>query len=170
MTSQLLTDRLHLRPWLESDAPVLARLVAERGSGTPTAADRLARIRVELAESESTGIGLFAACPREGGDLVGYCGLIVGRASVAEPEIAYEFFRRVHGRGLATEAATAVLAAAAATGRRRLWSTVRGWNGPSLRVLEKLGFARHHTTTDERGDIVWLTRTLDGVGPDPSAG
>jgi hypothetical protein len=42
------------------------------------------------------------------GDVIGYCGLIVGHATVEEPEIAYELFRRVHGRGYATEAAGAV--------------------------------------------------------------
>ena len=53
-----------------------------------------------------------------------------------EPEIAYELFRRVHGHGYATEAGRAVAGAAAATGRKRLWSTVGSWNAPSLRVLE----------------------------------
>jgi RimJ/RimL family protein N-acetyltransferase len=84
----------------------------------------------------------------------------VGRASLEEPEIAYELFERVHGNGYATEAARAVLDAAAATGRTRLWSTVRDWNTASFRVLEKLDFERDHVTTDDRGDIVWLTRTL----------
>ena len=27
-------------------------------------------------------------------------------------------------------------------------------------VLEKLDFTRHHTTTEDRGEIVWLTRAL----------
>ena len=39
-------------------------------------------------------------------------------------------------------------------------STVRPWNAASLRVLEKLDFDRDHVTTDDRGEIVWLTRTL----------
>jgi RimJ/RimL family protein N-acetyltransferase len=73
---------------------------------------------------------------------IGYCGLIVGRATQEEPEIAFELFLRVHGLGFATEAGRAVVAAAAATGRSRLWSTVRAWNQLSLRVLEKLGFVR----------------------------
>lgn len=79
-----------------------------------------------------------------------------------EPEIAYELFRRVHGRGYATEAARAVVGAAVATGRKRLWSTVGSWNAPSLRVLEKLGFHRDHVDPDHdgRGEVIWLTRTL----------
>ena len=79
-----------------------------------------------------------------------------------EPEIAYELFRRVHGHGYATEAARAVVGAAVATGRKRLWSTVGGWNAPSLRVLEKLGFHRDHVGPDRdgRGEVIWLTRAL----------
>lgn len=107
------------------------------------------------------GLTLLPVCRRVEGDFIGYCGLIVGRATVDEPEIAYELFRRVHGRGYATEAAGAVLGAAVETGRRRLWSTVGSWNTPSLRVLEKLGFTRDHVSIDDRaGEVVWLTRSL----------
>lgn len=94
------------------------------------------------------------------GDFIGYCGLTVGRASVDEPEIAYELFRRAHGPGYATEAGFAVLDVAIATGPKRLWSTVRPWNAPSFRVLEKLGFQRDHVSTEDSGELVWLTRSL----------
>ncbi len=88
--------------------------------------------------------------------MIGYCGLIVGRATLEGPELAYELFRRAHGHGYATEAARAVLDAAFATGRERVRSTVRAWNAPSLRVLEKLGFRRERSVTDERGELVHL--------------
>lgn len=35
-----------------------------------------------------------------------------------------------------------------ATGRRQIWATVGGSNKTSLRVLEKIGFERHHETID----------------------
>jgi RimJ/RimL family protein N-acetyltransferase len=54
----------------------------------------------------------------------------------------------------------AVLAAAVATRRKRLWATVRSWNVASFRVLDKLGFERRHSTADERGDLVWNVRDL----------
>ena len=47
-----------------------------------------------------------------------------------------------------------------ATGRTRLWSTVRSWNTPSFRVLDKLGFQRDHVSADDQGELVWLTRAL----------
>jgi len=84
-----------------------------------------ARITTQLAAREQTGLALLPIFRRGEGDFIGYGGLIVGNASVDEPEIAYELLQRAHGCGYATEAARAVLEAAIATGRTRLWATVR---------------------------------------------
>jgi RimJ/RimL family protein N-acetyltransferase len=165
------TARLRLRPWEASDAEALHALWAERdprslrvldAEGRPTVDDLRANIADQVAATSQSGLALLAADRRLEGDFIGYCGLIVGRASHAEPEIAFELFRRVHNQGYATEAASAVIAAAAETGRTRLWSTVRVWNAPSLRVLEKLGFVRSNKVDKDpdRGDTVWLTRSL----------
>ncbi|MDX2645554.1 GNAT family N-acetyltransferase [Streptomyces sp. NPDC001902] len=160
MSFHLETERLILRPWAESDAAEFSALLSERGNGTPT----VERIRTAIAEllaaTESTGIALLPIQRRDEGDFIGYCGLIIGRSTLDEPEIAYELFQRAHGHGYATEAARAVLDAAIATGRKRLWSTVGTWNTPSLRVLEKLGFERDHVSTEDNGEVVWLTRSL----------
>ncbi|WP_328761126.1 GNAT family N-acetyltransferase [Streptomyces sp. NBC_00272] len=160
MPYHLETERLILRPWAESDAADFCALLAERGKGTPT----VERIRAAIAElltaTASTRIALLPIQRRNEGDFIGYCGLIIGRSTLEEPEIAYELFQRVHGRGYATEAASAVLDAAAATGRKRLWSTVGTWNTASLRVLEKLGFEPDHLSTEDNGEVVWLTRSL----------
>lgn len=160
MPPQLETARLMLRPWTESDVDAHRELVAERGNGMPSIEHNRQMIEDERAASALTGIALLAVIRRDVGDFIGYCGLTVGRASVDEPEIAYELFRQVHGQGFATEAASAVLDAAIVTGRKRLWSTVRPWNAPSFHVLDKLGFTRDHVSTDDRGELVWLTRSL----------
>jgi len=160
MASHLETERLILRPWADSDAADLRALHAERGTGTPTIEHIRALIAKQLAAT--TGIALLPIRRRAEGDFIGYCGLIVGRATLDEPEIAYELFRRAHGRGYATEAARAVLDAAAATGRNRLWATVGAENTASLRVLGKLGFERDHVSTEDSGEVVWLTRALRG--------
>jgi RimJ/RimL family protein N-acetyltransferase len=148
MSFQLGTTRLMMRPWDESDVDDYRALVVERdqrarslerGDLMPTAKNIRARITTQLAAREQTGLALLPIFRRDEGNFIGYCGLIVGNASVDEPEIAYEELQRAHGYGYATEAARAVLEAATATGRRRLWSTVRAWNAPSLRVLDKLG-------------------------------
>ncbi|MET9350069.1 GNAT family N-acetyltransferase [Streptomyces termitum] len=160
MPFHLETERLVLRPWAESDAPEFCSLLAERGEGKPPEERIRKAIGGFLAATETTGIALLPIVRRAEGDFIGYCGLIVGRASLEEPEIAYELFERVHGNGYATEAAAAVVEAARVTGRERLWSTVGTWNAPSLRVLEKLGFTRDRVTTEEKGEVFWLTRTL----------
>ena len=160
MSFHLHTKRLILKPWTLDDAEDVRALHAERGNGTPAIEDIRDLIAQGLAATSRSGIALLPIRRRDEGDFIGYCGLIVGRASIEEPELAYELLQRAHGRGYATEAADAVLDAAAATGRTRLWSTVRAWNTASFRVLEKLAFERDHITTDDRGELVWLTRTL----------
>ena len=154
------TERLTLRLRDEQDAAWYRDLVGERGEETPTleeATVRLARFR-DL--TIATGIGALTICRRAEGDAIGYCALIVGRASLDEPEIAYELLQRFHGHGYATEAAQALVVAAAATGRRRLWSTVGTWNTASLRVLEKIGFHRDHVVSGDNGEIVYMVRDL----------
>jgi RimJ/RimL family protein N-acetyltransferase len=160
MSFHLETERLTMRPWAESDADALRALHSERGNGTPTVEHTRTLITKQLTATATTGIALLPIRRRAEGDFIGYCGLIIGRATLDEPEIAYELFQRAHGRGYATEAASAVLDTATATGRKRLWSTVGVWNTASLRVLEKLGFERDHVSMEDSGEVVWLTRLL----------
>ena len=158
---ELGTERLILRLWDHSDAAGYRELVGERGDPLPTMDEALADIDGARASAPGRGIHLLTLRRRDDpGTFLGYCGLVIGRASIEEPEIAYELLRSAHGNGYATEAAKAVIAAAEATGRRRLWSTLRSWNTPSFRVLEKAGFYRDHVTTDDKGDVVWMTRSL----------
>ncbi|WP_432149901.1 GNAT family N-acetyltransferase [Streptomyces sp. bgisy029] len=160
MPFHLETERLVLRPWAESDAAEFSALLSERGNGAPTLERARTSIGELLAATARTGIALLPVQRRGEGDFIGYCGLIIGRTTLEEPEIAYELCRRAHGRGYATEAAGAVVDAAVVTGRKRLWSTVGTWNTPSLRVLEKLGFERDRVSTEENGEVAWLTRSL----------
>ncbi len=170
MASELFTDRLHLRAWRASDAETHRELWTERDprslrlidvDGRPTVEDLRERMAEQSADAQS-GLTLYAVERRVGAAFIGYCGLIVGHASAAEPEIAYELARRIHGNGYATEAARIVVAEAAATGRSRLWATVREWNAPSIRVLEKVGFRDSGCVTPDpdRGDTIWMTVDL----------
>ena len=110
------TDRLTLRLRDERDAEWYRELIGERGEDLPTIEEsttRLARFRDLTTE---LGIGALTICRRAERDAIGYCALIVGRGSLDEPEIAFELLQRFHGHGYATEAAQALVAAAAATG------------------------------------------------------
>lgn len=168
--ASLSTPRLRLRRWRPSDAEQHRALWAERdvrarrrigADGRPTV-EEMRQWLVANPLGADPGLGLLPIERRDTGEFIGYCGLIIGQASYEEPEIAYELIRRAHGHGYATEAGRAVVEAAAATGRRRLWATVREWNTASFHVLEKLGFNRtgRAETDPERGNSIWMTREL----------
>jgi RimJ/RimL family protein N-acetyltransferase len=174
MPTRLVTARFVLTPQEPADAGWLAALFTARGRGEVSvdeARERVARMHALTAEH---GIGAFVLRPRDGGPPVGYAAVVVGRGTVAEPELAFELLPEAHGRGYATEAARAVLDAAHATGRRRVWASVRPWNVASVRVADKLGFRRDHVTTDDDGDLVWYLHArvsfhdvpLDGLEPE----
>lgn len=165
MPIELMTPRLRLDAWRDEDIDDYDTLVHERDprtaaaphGGRPTRDELRETILRQQASHAETGIGLLVI--RTADRFAGYCGLIVGRASVAEPELAYELLRVNQGNGYATEAAGATVDAAAGTGRSRLWATVRSWNDASFRVLVKVGFEpTDRTTTDDFGDLVWCTR------------
>lgn len=157
MAFALETERLSLRLRESGDAPMVLQILGEHPGGTTARLeeieDRLAR---QAAAAHEAGFGLLTIRRRRDGEPIGYCGLIVGRGSFDEPEIAYEVLAAHQGHGYATEAARAVVDAAFRTGRRRLWSSVGDWNVASLRVLEKIGFRADHTVTGDAGSIVFM--------------
>ena len=159
MVFSLETERLKLQLRSPDDASWNLELLGEHEGGTTFTLNEVKR---RLAEQETTardsGIGLLTIKRRDLGDSIGYCGLVIGRRSFDEPEIVYELLRRFHGCGYATEAATAVITAAFATGRQRIWSTVRSSNLPSFRVLEKIGFHRDHGMFDDQGELIYMVR------------
>jgi RimJ/RimL family protein N-acetyltransferase len=164
MPTSLATDRLIMRLFSVDDAPLHAEMISERGPGarhhgaTVAAVEQI--IERLLREAAEHGFGLYVLERADDAGFIGYCGLIVGRASISEPEIAYELLSRFHGRGYATEAASAVVEAARATGRRRLVATVDPTNAASFRVLEKVGFAPGIRVGDEHDDYVVWERLL----------
>jgi RimJ/RimL family protein N-acetyltransferase len=161
MPLHIQTERLLLTPEKNEDAEWFMELLNERRTGTFTIEDARQRIAVMDATIESTGIGALVLRSRDNGEPLGYVAIIIGRGSLDEPELAYELLPRAQGKGFATEASRALLEAGFGTGRRRIWSTVRSWNAPSFRVLERLGFRRHHTTTDTDGELVWMVCERD---------
>jgi RimJ/RimL family protein N-acetyltransferase len=161
------TEHLYLKLRDECDAEWNHELLGEHEGGTTLSVhDVRLRLAEQRIQARSNGIGLLTMRRRADDEPLGYCGLILGRGSLDEPEIACELWRRFHGHGYATEAAHAVMDAAFATGRSRIWSTVGAWNGPSLRVLDKLGFRRDHETIIDHGRVVWLVR--DALGREPA--
>jgi len=62
---------------------------AEPGRPSPRTQDEEEqRLRDQRVEAEERGIGFLSIRRRAEGDVVGFCGLLVGRCSIDEPEIA----------------------------------------------------------------------------------
>ncbi|MBG6216169.1 RimJ/RimL family protein N-acetyltransferase [Arthrobacter sp. CAN_A6] len=171
MPCDLETERLRLRQLREDDSQTVRELWLERDPRVPRRIDRFGRpsiediqerIAAQLAESTRSGLSLLAIEEKSNPGLLGYCGLTVGAGSDTEPEIAFELFRTHQGCGFATEAASSVVDAAQATGRSRLWATVREWNVASFKVLAKLDFADSGRRTEDsvHGNTFWMLRDL----------
>lgn len=142
------TARLRLRPMVERDAaflmevlnePAFIRNVGDRGVRTLKDATTYMRDRV-TGQYERYGFGSLLVELRESGEPVGICGLIK-RDTLADIDLGYSFLERYWSRGLASEAAAAVLANAwEVLELARVVAVVAPHNGPSVRLLEKLGF------------------------------
>ena len=153
------SERLRLREFEATDAPLILRLLNEAGflrfigdRGVRTEADALAYIeRVAVAGYRRHGFGLYRVERRDGGEAVGMCGLM-RKAWLDAPDLAYALLAAFEGRGYATEAAAAVLAHARdELGLERVAAVVQPDNPGSIRVLEKLGFTRERAVTDPAG-------------------
>jgi RimJ/RimL family protein N-acetyltransferase len=159
------TPRLLLRELEPDDLDMLAalyddeevmRYIGTRGVRPRAAAARyLDRQRQPYRER---GYGEWATASKETGEMIGLCGLIVWPDvdGVEELEVAYLLARGAWGRGLATEAATAIRDhAVRVLGRDRLVSCIYPEHAASIRVAEKLGM-RHEKDIDYEGQTLAL--------------
>lgn len=161
MPSALETPRLRLRPRDGRDAGWNLALLAEHPLGRAAGGLEEERERLDAQRTafDERGFGLYTVELAETGEPVGYCGLVVGRATAAQPELAYELLRGHVGSGYATEAAAAVADASFDAGFPVVWATVATWNAPSFGVLRKLGFASTRRAGFDGGSVfVWLRR------------
>jgi ribosomal-protein-alanine N-acetyltransferase len=164
VTPLIVTSRLELRPFRPEDAAELHEIFSDpethtSGEGPFTSLAQTTAWITRRAETEQQhGLLWYAACDGTGGRILGNCGLFAGRTGSDEPEIGYEIRRSCQGRGLATDAARAVLDDALASGIGRVWATIRPHNTASLRVAAKIGMTPRHTRPDSRGPLVYLAR------------
>ncbi len=175
--NELTTARLVLRHWSEADAPALFSLAADPAIGlaagwSPHRSEAESRevIRTVFAAPE-----VYAVTMRGNGEAVGCAGLTPAAGADGsltaggEAVLGYWTGRSHWGRGIATEAAGALLRHAFTTlGLRAVWCAHYDGNAASRRVMEKCGFGYHHSTPDTAtplGDLRtehhWLL-TADG--------
>ena len=147
------TPRLRLRALDEGDADFALELlndpdfIANIGDkGVRTREDARAYLcNGPLASYAAHGFGLWGVEPREGGALLGMCGLLK-RDWLDAPDIGYAFLPSARGRGVAREAAEATLALARTRlGATRVLAIVNPDNAASIRLLEQVGFVADGT-------------------------
>ena len=100
MVFSIETERLSLRLRGPATGACNLELPGEHEGGTTlTLAEAEQHVAEQNVQAHESGLGLLAIQRRAEGELIGYCGLLVGRGSFDDPEIAYELLRRVHGHG-----------------------------------------------------------------------
>jgi ribosomal-protein-alanine N-acetyltransferase len=113
-----------------------------------------------LSHQNEHGYGLFSVVHKLDGILIGDCGLERMEIGV---ELGYDLRRDYWGRGLATEAATAVRDFAFTTlGLDRVVSLIRAGNDRSRRVAEKIGMSLVEEI-ERNGATYWLYRVTNGT-------
>ncbi|WP_223769134.1 GNAT family N-acetyltransferase [Streptomyces huiliensis] len=162
--TELITDRLVLRPWTAAEAAAVL-------AGTPSAdwADDFPaegdRVIAGLLEQNPAWLGEHGhrlIVERVGGRVVGSIGLFWPPAE-GTLELGYGIVASRRGRGYATEATRALADfALAAPGVRTVAAGAELSNPASVRVLEKAGFRRSGT----EGDVARFELT----GPERHAG
>ena len=167
-TRLLVTGRLRLRPLVSDDLDVLHSLWtgpevrAFLWDGAIISRERTAGV---IASSEvdfaTHGFGLWAVLPREEDTLIGFCGL----RRFGEPpevEILYGLFPMYWGRGLATEAASAMLRHGFdELGLKKIFARADAPNAASIRVMEKTGMIYFERTVVNGFDTVCYARNHD---------
>ena len=150
------TERLRLRELTEADAPALLELYRDptvmRFMGAPPSSVEVEAGNITAHRSNyyaTRGYGLWGVVARDEDVIIGRCGLLDATIrDRAEVEISYLLAPDARGRGLATEAARAVLSfATSSLGLRRVVAVVHPDNEPSRRVAERLGMTCDGTTT-----------------------
>jgi RimJ/RimL family protein N-acetyltransferase len=156
MTERLITNRILLRRWQESDREPFRALNADArvmeffpALLKPEESDQ-AITRVEL-HFERYGFGFYAAELIETGKFIGFIGLNVpafDAAFMPAVEIGWRLAYEQWGRGLATEGASAVVRSAWEDVRlTHLVSFTTAANFRSRRVMEKIGMI-HDSASD----------------------
>jgi RimJ/RimL family protein N-acetyltransferase len=154
-TPVLTTARLRLRPFVDddaedlwtlmSDATVLRHWDAPPWSDPRRATTFLARCRAMAEEGSAARVVVELD-----GDFVGWCSLSRYDPTNRTASLGYCYGRGTWGRGVATEAAGALLDWAFATlDLNRVQAETDTRNLASARVLEKLGFVREGTLRED---------------------
>jgi RimJ/RimL family protein N-acetyltransferase len=169
--TELLTPRLRLRRWRESDVDAMAAINAHpdvsRWIGDGSGFDRTASA-AEIARFDEVwqehGFGRFAIELLDTGQLAGFTGMAI-LSDIPEimpaVEIGWRLGRDFWGRGLATEASAAALTFAADAGLKQIVAVHLIGNDASARVMQRLGMHFDRETTENVYGLPVHVYTID---------
>jgi RimJ/RimL family protein N-acetyltransferase len=117
-------------------------------------------LEASLANFEKHGYGLWLVFTRDGGSLVGFAGFLRSEDAVAT--LIYGVHPSFCGKGIATEAASAVLSYAFdSLALPRVKADVDEANVVSIRVLDKLGMKRTRSAIVAGRPLVYYEQTRE---------
>jgi RimJ/RimL family protein N-acetyltransferase len=164
------TARLRLRPYEAGDLDAMAEMFGDPEVTAFTYLGRqdregTARVLTEYREFHlANGFGMYAILDGATGDYYGEAGLFVPPAAASAEFLAlrYALNRAAWGKGIATEASSAVIEDA--FGRLEKPAIIAGVvpdNLPSMRVMDRLGFARGPEVTSGAHTYAVFTLTRE---------
>ena len=138
------TERLILRDWAVTDLEPFHSICADPsvmefvGDGAPWSRERTEQFVATAREmSRTLGFCRWPVIYKPSSAVIGFCGFVPASDGA---EIGWRLAKESWGRGLATEAARAVLRHGfEMLGFQRIIATVQSPNRASIRVVEKLG-------------------------------
>lgn len=171
MTRPPETERLIFRDWDAADSQPFHALCADPsvmqfvGDGEPWSLERTEHFIARAREmSQTLGFCQWPMIHKPRSAVIGFCGFVPTSDGA---EIGWRLAKEYWGRGLATEAARAVLKHGFETlGFQRIVATVQSPNRASIRVIEKLGMqpeSRFHRSGREV-ILFSITRQHIGIG------
>jgi RimJ/RimL family protein N-acetyltransferase len=161
---EVLTPRLRLRGWIDSDVHQLAEMYADsetvryirafdlRGTGE--------QIRRFIEHWDAHGFGLWAVEERATGRFIGRLGIMHHDDWIASPhdaEVGWVLARDTWGQGMATEGGAAALDFGRQRGLKTFISIAHVDNAASQRVMQKLGLVRAGETVWRDSPVVWFS-------------
>lgn len=161
------TERMHLRPFADSDLDGLARVFAKPevwrfpyGRGF-TREETEHFLELQLREWDHFGFGCWVAELVDSNRIIGYVGLSVPQflpEVLPAVEVGWRFDPDYWGQGLASEGATAALEEGFSTmGLQEICSLPQSINPQSYRVCERIGMRFDRSimcpATDRRGAV-----------------